>query len=40
MAEADEAWRRSLAGVTLAGILATLPPSAPSRTRLRLAGTA
>ncbi len=40
MAEAHEAWRSSLAGVTLAGILATLPPSAPSRTRLRLTGTA
>ncbi|MEU7986621.1 Rrf2 family transcriptional regulator [Streptosporangium canum] len=35
MADAHEAWRRSLAGVTLA----SLPPSAPSRTRLRLAGT-
>lgn len=40
MAEAHEAWRGSLAGVTLADILATLPPSAPRRTRLRLAGTA
>lgn len=40
MAEAHEAWRRSLAGVTLADILATLPPSAPSRTRRLLAGTA
>jgi Rrf2 family protein len=40
MAEAHDAWRRSLAGVTLADILATLPPSAPPRTRLRLAGTA
>ena len=40
MAEAHDAWRGSLAGVTLAGILATLPPSAPARTRLRLAGTA
>ncbi|WP_344395028.1 RrF2 family transcriptional regulator [Actinomadura alba] len=40
MAEAHEAWRSSLAGVTLADILAELPPSAPSRTRLRLAGTA
>jgi Rrf2 family protein len=40
MAEAHDAWRGSLAGVTLAGILATLPPSAPARTRLRLTGTA
>lgn len=39
MAEAHEAWRSSLAGVTLADILATLPPAAPSRTRLRLSGT-
>ncbi len=36
MAEADDAWRRSLAGVSLADILATLPPSAPARTRSRL----
>ncbi len=40
MAEAHDAWRGSLAGVTLAGILATLPPPPPARTRLRLAGTA
>jgi Rrf2 family protein len=39
MAEAHEAWQRSLAGVTLADILAALPPTAPSRTRRRLAGT-
>lgn len=39
MADAYEAWRDSLAGVTLADILATLPPSAPSRTRLGLTGT-
>ncbi|GAA2688258.1 MULTISPECIES: RrF2 family transcriptional regulator [Nonomuraea] len=39
MAEAHQAWRSSLAGVTLADILATLPPSAPSRTRQRLTGT-
>jgi Rrf2 family protein len=39
MAEAHEAWRRSLAGVSLADILATLPPSAPARTRSRLTGT-
>ncbi|MCA2220884.1 RrF2 family transcriptional regulator [Nonomuraea aurantiaca] len=40
MADAHEAWRGSLAGVTLADILAALPPSAPARTRLLLAGTA
>lgn len=39
MADAHQAWRRSLAEVTLADILATLPRSAPSRTRLRLTGT-
>jgi Rrf2 family protein len=39
MAEAHEAWRHSLAGVTLAGILDALPPSAPPRTRQRLSGT-
>ncbi|MET9342995.1 RrF2 family transcriptional regulator [Nonomuraea sp. NPDC003804] len=39
MADAHQAWRGSLTGVTLADILAALPPSAPSRTRLRLAGT-
>lgn len=36
MAEAHQAWRASLAGVTLADILATLPASAPARTRQRL----
>ncbi|WP_377442563.1 RrF2 family transcriptional regulator [Plantactinospora sp. GCM10030261] len=36
MADAHEAWRRSLAGVTLADILADLPHWAPSRTRSRL----
>ncbi|SDL67419.1 RrF2 family transcriptional regulator [Nonomuraea jiangxiensis] len=36
MFDAHEAWRDSLAGVTLAGILATLPPTAPARTRQRL----
>jgi Rrf2 family protein len=36
MADAHEAWRRSLAGVSLADILATLPPTAPARTRSRL----
>ncbi|MFG1957518.1 RrF2 family transcriptional regulator [Nonomuraea sp. NPDC049028] len=40
MADAHEAWRGSLAGVTLADILAELPPSAPVRTRRLLAGTA
>jgi Rrf2 family protein len=40
MAEAHEAWRRSLAEVSLADILAELPPSAPPRTRQRLSGTA
>jgi len=37
MDDAHEAWRRSLAGVTLADILATLPEWAPARTRSRLA---
>ena len=36
MAEAHEAWRQSLAAVTLADILAALPSSAPARTRSRL----
>ncbi len=40
MADAHEAWRASLAGVTLADVLATLPPSAPARTRRLLTGTA
>jgi Rrf2 family protein len=39
MAEAHQAWRRSLASDTLADILAALPPTAPERTRRRLAGT-
>lgn len=39
MAEAHQAWRRSLAEVSLAGILASLPPSAPARTRRLLVGT-
>jgi Rrf2 family protein len=38
MAEAHQAWRDSLAGVTVAGVIDTLPPSAPQRTRSRLAG--
>ncbi|MEJ3741968.1 Rrf2 family transcriptional regulator [Actinomycetes bacterium KLBMP 9797] len=37
MADAHDAWRRSLAGESLAGILAALPASAPARTRSRLA---
>ncbi|HEX6357405.1 Rrf2 family transcriptional regulator [Actinophytocola sp.] len=37
MADAHEAWRRSLGGESLADILATLPASAPARTRSRLA---
>ncbi|MDT0331553.1 RrF2 family transcriptional regulator [Nocardiopsis lambiniae] len=37
MAEAHEAWRRNLAGTTLADVLATLPSAAPARTRSRLA---
>jgi Rrf2 family protein len=39
MAEAHEAWRTTLAATTVADILATLPPSAPSRTHSRLIGT-
>ncbi|MEU6522969.1 Rrf2 family transcriptional regulator [Streptomyces sp. NPDC046924] len=39
MAEAHEAWRHNLAATSLAEIIAALPPSAPSRTRLRLTGT-
>jgi Rrf2 family protein len=38
MADAHEAWRSSLAGTSLADILAELPPSAPARTRRRMAG--
>lgn len=37
MAEAHEAWRTSLDGVTVADILAAIPPTAPARTRHRLA---
>lgn len=40
MAEAHAAWRRTLAETTVAEIIATLPPSAPSRTRRRLGGIA
>lgn len=38
MAEAHAAWRQSLAEVTLADIIASLPRSAPARTRRLLAG--
>jgi hypothetical protein len=37
MADAHDAWRQSLAAVTLADILAKLPPTAPARTRSRIA---
>jgi Rrf2 family protein len=37
MADAHQAWRASLAGVSLADILATLPASTPDRTRSLLA---
>ncbi|MFL1376314.1 RrF2 family transcriptional regulator [Nocardiopsis protaetiae] len=37
MAEAHQAWRHSLAGTTLADILATLAPGTAARTRSRLA---
>ncbi|WP_052852490.1 RrF2 family transcriptional regulator [Streptomyces avicenniae] len=40
MAEAHEAWRRSLAATTLADIVAELPATAPARTRRRMADTA
>lgn len=33
MADAHEAWRRSLAAVSLADVVGTLPRSAPTRTR-------
>ncbi|MEV4896766.1 Rrf2 family transcriptional regulator [Nonomuraea sp. NPDC055795] len=36
MAEAHQAWRRTLAATTLADILADIPPTAPARTRHRL----
>ncbi len=38
MADAHEAWRRSLAAVSLADVLATLPERTPERTRSRLTG--
>ncbi|WP_459715864.1 RrF2 family transcriptional regulator [Actinophytocola sp. KF-1] len=39
MADAHEAWRATLAADTLADIVAGLPPTAPARTRSRLATT-
>lgn len=36
MAEAHDAWRRTLAGTSVADIVDTLPPSVPPRTRQRL----
>ncbi|MEN3616051.1 Rrf2 family transcriptional regulator [Plantactinospora sp. ZYX-F-223] len=39
MADAHDAWRRSLADVSLADIIATLPPTAPARTRSLLTPT-
>lgn len=38
MADAHQAWRASLAGVTLADVLDSLPPTAPARTRSLLTG--
>ncbi|MFD0203474.1 MULTISPECIES: RrF2 family transcriptional regulator [Saccharothrix] len=40
MADAHEAWRRTLAAESLADVLAVLPPTAPARTRSLLAATA
>ena len=37
MAEAEAAWRQSLAGVTIADIVSSLPPGVPERTRSLLA---
>ncbi|MFA1537826.1 RrF2 family transcriptional regulator [Actinomadura monticuli] len=39
MRSANEAWRRSLAGTSLADILDALPPSAHARTRQRMTDT-
>lgn len=36
MAEAYQAWRRSLAAVSLTDVIAELPPSVPARTRSRM----
>ena len=38
MADAHAAWRQSLAGTTLADVLAEIPATAPARTRAKLAG--
>ena len=38
MADAHDAWRRSLSGVRLADVVAELPPTAPARTRRLLLG--
>jgi Rrf2 family protein len=38
MTEAHDAWRHSLAGVSLADIIATLPSTTPARTRSLLGG--
>ncbi|NYI80261.1 RrF2 family transcriptional regulator [Nocardioides panzhihuensis] len=38
MADAHEAWRRSLAQVTLDDVLSTLPTTAPARTRRLMIG--
>jgi Rrf2 family protein len=38
MADAHDAWRQSLAATTLADIIASIPASAPARTRARLTG--
>ncbi|MEV2275642.1 Rrf2 family transcriptional regulator [Nocardiopsis sp. NPDC049922] len=38
MDEAHEAWRESLAGVSLADVLADIPATAPAQTRSRLFG--
>lgn len=40
MADAHDAWRRTLAAESLADVLAALPPTAPARTRGLLAATA
>jgi Rrf2 family protein len=40
MADAHRAWQGTLAAVTLADVVGELPAVAPSRTRLRLTGTA
>jgi hypothetical protein len=37
MADAEAAWRQSLAAVTIADIVSSLPPGVPERTRALLA---